>query len=350
MNKLAFLYPWATVGGVERMLLNRAMALATTGGDLAADFIFTHDSGGAANLHMALAKIDSSARVLVYPLSELDVNYDLYICIDFPDAITKCDQAGLKYAVECHTAYKENRLYLQKLSSKCKFVAAPSRTFANEIRHEIPSEIPLITLENPVIRQPSRFESSLPPQIWQKIPILFLGRHDDLKNPTAILDLMVLDKINGNSDYFAIFCGPQWKEYNLTERADSRDVREKIVILPPIQFHSTQNLFALVKKSKGLFISPSSGESFGLAAAEAIVAGLPVILSNIPAHLALVSPFTEYFAYNLGDSEDLLSKANWISENYLAALKYIEILQKKILQDNFSQQWKDVLGYGNLQT
>lgn len=345
MNRIAFLYPWATMGGVERMLLNRAQILSAHGDNFSADFIFTHDAGGFPHLQTSLSKIKSPARALILSLDELENNYDLYICIDFPEAIAKCEQQGLAFAVECHTPYKENRHYLKNLSSNCKFVAAPSKTFCDEISLEIPKNIPLLTLENPMVDQSTTHSTNSYPRIWHKRPILFLGRHDDLKNPAEILNLLRLESNNLNSDYFAVFCGPQWREYDLVSRAEGLGVRGKVIAIPPIPFHSTPKLFGLVKASDGLFVSPSSGESFGLSAAEAISSGLPVMLSNIPAHNVLVSPYSEYFTYLVGSPEALLEKIEWIKSNYQLALNMTSFLRSKLLQSNFLQQWNDVIEY-----
>ena len=51
------------------------------------------------------------------------------------------------------------------------------------------------------------------------------------------------------------------------------------------------------------FISASHFEAFGLSAAEAYRLGIPLVLSNIPAHKPLASDTTEY--HDVGDIDGL---------------------------------------------
>ena len=46
MHKVLYVYKWATMGGVERVLLNRALAFKASNFDIAQDVFFLHDSGG----------------------------------------------------------------------------------------------------------------------------------------------------------------------------------------------------------------------------------------------------------------------------------------------------------------
>ena len=53
-TRVCFIYPWATFGGVERVLLNRALAFKHYLPEIMVDFYFLHDSGGLAPLAAAM--------------------------------------------------------------------------------------------------------------------------------------------------------------------------------------------------------------------------------------------------------------------------------------------------------
>lgn len=46
--RVCFIYPWATFGGVERVLLNRALAFKRHLPEIMVDFYFLRDAGGLA--------------------------------------------------------------------------------------------------------------------------------------------------------------------------------------------------------------------------------------------------------------------------------------------------------------
>lgn len=53
LRKIAFIYPWATHGGVEKVMLTRARLLNDIG-TYQIDLLFTHDSGAAKAITAAL--------------------------------------------------------------------------------------------------------------------------------------------------------------------------------------------------------------------------------------------------------------------------------------------------------
>ena len=93
------------------------------------------------------------------------------------------------------------------------------------------------------------------------------------------------------------------------------DARGSVLVLPPIPFEHGHALFRALRARKAVFVSPSKGESFGLSAAEAMTAGLPVVLSDIPPHRALVSG-REKFLYPLGNIRGLTGKMAAAVEHY----------------------------------
>ena len=85
-TRVCFIYPWATFGGVERVLLNRVLAFKHYLPEMSVDFYFLHDSGGLAPLKAAIDSIWAQ-RNYINLVSSIDRDYDLVFIIDCPQAI-----------------------------------------------------------------------------------------------------------------------------------------------------------------------------------------------------------------------------------------------------------------------
>ena len=95
----------------------------------------------------------------------------------------------------------------------------------------------------------------------------------------------------------------------------------------------------MLRQKKAVFVSCSKGESFGLSAAEAMTAGLPVILSAIPPHAVLVSN-RQHFLYQLGDVKELAMKMAAVSERYDEMAAECVELSREFSERAFLSDWE----------
>ncbi|BEN00770.1 glycosyltransferase family 4 protein [Serratia sp. CY54039] len=345
LRKIAFIYPWATHGGVEKVMLTRARLLNDIG-TYQIDLLFTHDSGAAKAITAALSdckNVDVKIINFDYLLTQ---NYSLIFCIDFPAALTFCHTHKLKYFAECHTAYKENRAYLNKIPDSCSAILCPSAFFMKQLEPELhKSACPLLLLRNFVpwdhVSQEPHAIPSLP--TWSRRPILFLGRMDKLKNLTELLDAFVILKERHAEKYMLVLCGPQSSEINTNAELESRNLVGDTVCLPPVPFLNVDKLLLAISQANGIFVSPSTGESFGLSASEAICADVPVVLSNIEAHNYLVATRENEFTYSLHDARQLSEKIASISDNYAQSKASLAALKEKFSAHAFMTDWDELL-------
>lgn len=118
--KACFVYPWATFGGIERVLLNRAIAFKSLADNrVEMDVCFLRNAGALKAFEQAITayKLEKQVRIV----ASLDGRqYDVISLIDCPQAFFLCKTRNLSYVVECHTTYPEGRAYLKKLDSRCK--------------------------------------------------------------------------------------------------------------------------------------------------------------------------------------------------------------------------------------
>jgi glycosyltransferase involved in cell wall biosynthesis len=341
--KVCFIYPWATFGGVERILLNRALALKHYLPEITVDFYFLHDSGGAGALAAAMTQYELNATSSISIVSSLDKNYDLAFIIDCPQAIDWCVRRSQRYVVECHTSYRENRGYLANLPYTCERVITPSYSFRDVIRNEFPTlPAPVGVLRNFVPwdlpSQKVPLSNCLPR--WSRRPILFFGRLDCLKDPLSLLDAFQLLEHRREGEFMLLFCGPRSSEIDLNKEIAKRSLGGLSVVLPPVPFASAGRLLDSVSRSGGLFVSPSKGESFGLSAAEAISALVPVVLSDIKAHVDLVSGYEHIFTYPLGDTKKLSACIEAVFDDYANACHAVACARNAFSANLFIEDWK----------
>lgn len=345
LRKIAFIYPWATHGGVEKVMLTRAKLLNDTG-IYQIDVLFTHDTGAAKTITAALSDCKNT-NVKIVNLNYLqDQNYHYIFCIDFPSALEFCHAKKLKYFSECHTPYKDNRAYLSNIPDSCLAILFPSKLFMEKLKPELKkTPCPHLLLRNFVAWDHAHHEADSIPTLpsWSRRPILFLGRMDKLKNPLELLDAFVSLKARDAEKYMLLLCGPQSSEIDINTELARRGLIGDSVVLPPVPFSKVDKLLIAVSKANGIFISPSTGESFGLSASEAISSDIPVVLSNIEAHRYLVSPREKEFTYTLHDACQLSEKIEFISKNYAQSKALLSELKEKFSAHAFMSDWDELL-------
>lgn len=345
LRKIAFIYPWATAGGVEKVILTRAKLLNETG-IYQVDVLFTHDAG-AANAIIAALSDCKNVNVKIVNLDYLqEQNYQYIFCIDFPAALAFCHEKKLRYFAECHTPYKDNRGYLSNIPDSCLAILCPSNLFMAQLEPELKNiPCPLLLLRNFVPWDHVSHEADSIPTLlgWSRRPILFLGRMDKLKNPLELLDAFIFLKARNAEKYMLLLCGPQSSEIDINAELASRGLTGDSVVLPPVPFLNVDKLLSTVAKANGIFISPSTGESFGLSASEAICSDIPVVLSDIGAHRYLVSPCEKEFTYTLHNAHELSEKIELISENYAQSKASLAELKDKFSAHAFISDWDALL-------
>jgi glycosyltransferase involved in cell wall biosynthesis len=342
-TRVCFIYPWATFGGVERVLLNRVLAFKHYLPEISVDIYFLHDSGGLAPLAAAMTQYGLNATSSISIVSSIDRDYDLAFIIDCPRAIDMCVRRSQRYVVECHTAYTENRGYLANLSDTCERVITPSFVFSDLIRNENPRlPSPVSELRNfvpwDIHSQEFPLDNCLPR--WSRKPILFFGRLDRLKDPLSLLDAFQILERRRRGEFMLLFCGPRSSEIDLDKEISKRSLEGLSVVLPPVPFVSAGRLLNSVSLSGGLFVSPSKDESFGLSAAEAISSIVPVVLSNIKTHVELVKGYEKNLTYPLGDNMSLSERIESVFDNYAGACSAMAASRNAFSATAFIADWQ----------
>jgi glycosyltransferase involved in cell wall biosynthesis len=290
--RVCFVYQWATYGGVERVFLNRVLAFKDTGEDVLVDVHYGSDGGGMNAFVDAIAALDLQDRMRV--VDRLDPHlYDIVFIIDSPGMFPAKTSGKTRWVVECHTAYTENRGYLDRLPTYICKIVVPSHTFLDLLLKERPAlQGKVDLLRNCVL--PSSEHCLLGMPAWSRRPILYFGRLDSFKNPQGFLKVLHEADLRQPETYFGVVVGPESSGGTFDAEIDSVGLHGSVIRLPPLKFSRVGLFLRSMREMGGVMVSPSRGESFGLAAAESVVAGMPVLLSNLPAHAELVGGDDRY--------------------------------------------------------
>jgi len=334
--EILYVYKIASFGGVERVLLDRAAVFKRHNVGCRISLYFYEDEGALEKIHDYVVQHDLASHLRI--VSTINAaHYDYVISIDTPEILN----AGIplqKILFECHTTYYNSQRYLAKLPDEIRLIAVPSGAAKLAIAGRFPHLLDkLIVVRNfiPV----HDMQVSEGPRVWEKRPLLYLGRMDDHKNFTEVLDIFQHYREFFGDDLFLLLVGPVFGKIDLPTELSRRNISDSTVVMPPVNFDRVWQIYSQVKQHQGCFISASQAESFGLSAAEALSAGLPALLSGIAPHIDLMSGSLDY-VYPLGDAAAGARKLKGIIENYDHAVAESEVFGQKFSEDTFLSDWQ----------
>ncbi len=345
---ITYIYQWATIGGVERVIINRALALKSLGNqDYKFKVLYLEDAGGLEAFKKFINIYDLNEIIVKVDILNKDLLNDnsLYSVIDTPKGIEILNKYDKQYFIECHTSYTENRQYLKHLNTHT-LITVPSEHFRDIIIKEAPHIKNILVLNTPIHIQKPHKKIEFPK--YKGRLLAYLGRMDELKNFTYILDAfeeLVYDFHKHN--FYLLLVGPYSVEYNIYEELSKRKILNKTILIPPIDFDKVDYLLEALQKENAIAISASKAESFGMSVAETILHDVPILLSDITAHQYLVQNNQECL-FSLNDSTNLTTKIinvdlNFQMYNNLLSSKIKPFIQKISSDQIFMKDFKKIL-------
>jgi glycosyltransferase involved in cell wall biosynthesis len=247
--------------------------------------------------------------------------------------------------MECHTPYAENRTYLKEWQTRLKTLIVPSRGFLPVVEAECPALRGKIKVVRNFVPQLPPMDRPLSLPAWRAPLFLYFARIDELKNFAEFVEGVASARQYLRKEPLGIVCGQLLPGYPLLEVIEKNQVRGSVAVLPPVPFETSHILMQMLRQKKAVFVSCSKGESFGLSAAEAMIAGLPVILSDIPPHTVLVSNRAK-FLYPLGDVRELAMKMAAAAEQYDELASECVELSREFSEEAFLEDWERLFAPG----
>ena len=209
---------------------------------------------------------------------------DVLIDVDTPGLFDVISKTKKPLIVECHSFFPESREYIsKKLPKNTKMVIVPSISFQRVIQSEISDKsIPVEYVYNIVEKSVS--DEKLYINLQNFKPILWVGRleeNKDWRGALNILSLLVNEYGIKNTELF--FVGNVVGNY----KKGLLDTIKEMGLLPYVRYISGTdfkymgNIYNSVLKNKGVYLSTSKLETFGLTVAEAMSYGLPCVVNNL---------------------------------------------------------------------
>ncbi len=334
--RLLYFYKWCTLGGVERILINRAFAFKQHNIDVKMDIFFFY--GGKIDYFKRFIR-EFSLQDHLSVVGEYDVNdYDHIFSID-SEEVFEIDGVD-KVILEYHTAYENHGKYIYKAPrDKIHYVLVPSEYFKEVLqqkRQDLKDSI--FVVRNFVKDIEDKNDYYLPR--WKLKPILSIGRIDELKDPYFLVEAVKTYNERMKDELFLCLVGSSLEEERFLSFVEKKNMLSRVVWYPGLGFDRVISFLKLMKERGAIFASTSKGESFGMSAAEAIYNGMPALLSNIKAHSDLVEG-DEKFLYKTGSINDFMEKLEFIIKNYSGCSKAIEHYKPKLSEQVFLEDWRN---------
>ena len=319
--KLLFVYQFCTMGGVEVILKNRLEVITENHRDISADILFFNDFGGK---KLFTGKFEKNVYIIKDPLKIkqfiIEGKYDFVISIDTPEIFEYVTDNSVKFILEVHTNYKENRKYLSSVVSgrqKPIAITVPSNYFKEIISQEIGNEIPLYVFPNFITNSFIELYNSVNViNENDKKYIGWIGRLDSLKNWTEFIEIS--HKLSKERDdlTFLIVGGMTAHESIKNSFFNALNKKSLLSYTKWLPFYfPIQAIYKTIAQSNGCYVSTSRGESFGMTLIESMACRCPVVCSNIDAFKEITDDNKYGLLYKLGDIDSAVAQINSLLDN-----------------------------------
>lgn len=279
--KILYIYQFLTYGGVEMLLKRRAQYIRKYYPDSEVNLLvlesFVHDIPSAFN-NVYITKDREKIKKL---MEENDVLVD----VDTPGLFNIIDNVKKPLIIECHSFFPESREYIsKKLPHNTKMVVVPSLAFQSIIQDEISNkEIPVEYVYN-IVEKSINNKDSLYINLEKFRPILWVGRLEDNKNWQSALNILsTLVNEYGHNEIELFFVGNVVGSYkkSLLDTIKDMGLLSYARYISGADFKYMGNIYNQVYENKGIYLSTSKCETFGLTVVEAMAYGLPCVINNL---------------------------------------------------------------------
>jgi glycosyltransferase involved in cell wall biosynthesis len=284
---LLYAYRYGIVGGVSTQLLLRQQAMQQQGHRC--DLFFSQDNGLRALLPLqqgAYFGTDHSYRSLLR-----QGRYDHVVVIDTPELLAEscsaCWQPTRKVWLDVHTTTANGLAYLNHLDvGRLSGVMVPTHYSASLVAKRLPSVTPHVlpnVLDHEVFSLPSGHVSKASDADVRHF--IWVGKLDAHKNwRLALIYARLLSDLFGAVRLTMVggYTASAETGEALFELAGTLELLDTLRWIDRIDNQALAALYRQCGDSGGAMLVTSRDESFGMAAAEALMCGCPLITNDLP--------------------------------------------------------------------
>lgn len=310
--RVAFAYRFGVIGGVSTQLANRISVLSDE-----FDFrvIYSQDHGMATRLPPLVAEVAETPELQREALRRIAP--DVLIVIDSPEYLDawRALRQPFPAILEVHTT-TANAAYLHQLAEPGELMGV--MTVSDYMRSRLQAaditNHPIVAVPNCLDSQ--WMEPAEPLDLGYK-PVLWVGKLDGHKRVLAVVEMMdeIVSQVPGARPVFVggYTAGEDRIRHLLTSLKNRENLRNALW-LPSVEYNLMPRVFASAANAGGIMLTATRNESFGMAVAEALVQGCPVVAPSVGALPELLPKAAMYpprdFAAGVGLSVAMLSDAD----------------------------------------
>lgn len=288
--RILFVYQFLTLGGVEVVMQTRLKELARRG--IQARMLFLAESNGGESI---FEKMGDQVAVRTSP-AEIekylnDFKPDWISTIDTPEIIPIARRTvpDAKLAYEVHTPYSAfyDLVLDRDLLDGVSGIIVPSQSQKEFIALRLARPLPIEVVPNSI---PKEFFQTPQRNLQKRNIVMWVGRLDELKNWRGFIQLAARVRESIEAEFWIVGGLHNHEDANLFEAIQKADLMDSIRWLPAVNYEAMPRLYSFVGASGGCLVSTSWGESFGMAALEAMASRCPVIASDVVGLRDIVRP------------------------------------------------------------
>ena len=279
--RILFAYQFLTLGGVEVVMQTRLRELARRG--IEARMLFLAKSGGGESI------FEKMGDQIAVHTEEAEI--EKYLRDFKPDWISTIDTPGIapiarrivpdaRIAYEVHTPYPDyyDLVLDRDLLDAVYGIIVPSQSQKEFIALRLARPLPIEVVPNSIPKKFFQTPQSSPPKCNI---VMWVGRLDDLKNWRGFIQLAARVRESIKAEFWIVGGLRNHEEANLFEAIQKAGLMNSFRWLPAVNYEDMPRLYNFVGGSGGCLVSTSWGESFGMAALEAMASCCPVIAPDV---------------------------------------------------------------------
>lgn len=318
--KILYAYRYGIVGGVSTQLLLRKKALEDAGSQC--DLFFSQDNGLAQVLPVGINGVFFGGFSVFRRL--VKNKYDAIVVIDTPELLSIASGSAWRRSrvfLDVHTTTETGLSYLESVSFKhisgVMVPSAYSEGLVGRKRPDCQSKLHVIpNLLNTQVFHPEGLDDIAVSN--PQLQFIWVGKLDKHKNwRLALVYASMLKQHYGDIHLYMVggYTARAEVAESFFELAYRLDISDSVTWLDRVENIQLAELYRQCARSGGAMLVTSRDESFGMAAAEALLCGCPLVSNDLPVFREVFPESPMLQLVDIWQPEQVLNAINNLSDD-----------------------------------